>query len=294
MLELAETRVAVRNLMQKSIEIFDADTHASLGRSENGKLQLLLKLPESKETHERSVRLTERCDDALVQFNFIIDQSTETLRRLQSTESSAGPSRSWCGQVLALLADPIARQGVHTVHRRTSHRWKNVVADLTALSLFKERIATYHLLTRISEGAPKLQSALETEQMKWKQSSKRTAEIASRCSRDVETDRLVIPPKYAKAYSDEMQLREQTQREVQRIERLFRVLGEWARERVGSQQLAGRPEAPALIELPSLPDKLVMLQDLMSDVWLQSTVAALETQLKTSLPIKLQPAPCVR
>lgn len=290
-LELGATRVLVRNLLQESIEVFDADTLTSLGRKEKGKIAIRLKGSEPDETYEQTFELTQRCDDALVRLDFVIGQTSDSLRTLQSSDGSPAQSRSWCGQLVALLNAPSTHRAIHEEYRRAGRRWKRLVADLTALSRYKERLATYYLVNLAAETAPRLLAALEAAQNHLKESSRRSAAIASKCSRDVETDQLIIPPRLAKPYADEMNFRKKTQKEIEKIQRLLKTVGDWVRERVGSQRLAGRPELPVLHELSALPENLAAMETVMSDDWLKSAVASLESMLKVDLPLKLQPAP---
>ena len=288
----SNARVAVRNLLQKSLEVLDVDTHASLGRSENGKIKVRLKLPESEETYEQTFRLSLRCDDALVQLGFIIDQIERNAQTpgnlLQADRVQADPGAGGCWRCFRIRRP---NRGCAPNIAEPAIAGRSLVADLTASGRYKERIATYHLLQRCDAAVRNLIAAREAEQNNWKQSSKRTADIASRCSRDVETDRLIIPPKYAQAYDDEMKFREKTQREMQRIERLLKMQGDWVRERVSSARLAGRPELPTLQTLGALPEAMETMAESMSDEWILATVATLESLLNAPLPVKLQPAP---
>ncbi len=294
-LELGGTRVAVRNLLQQTIEVFDADSYASLGRDLRGSITVPLRLPDSEDdTYPQKFALSMRCDDALVQLDFIIENTAESLQRLQSSDPEAALSRSWCGQIVGVLAAPSANRAIHEEHRRSRHRWKSLVVDLTALSRFKERLATYHLIARMAENVPQLLAALQEEKKQLKESTKRSAEIAAKCGRDVENDRLVIPPKLAKPYADEMAFRKKTQHAIQHIQKRLTVVAEWTRERVGSQRLVGRPELPSLHLLPGLPEALAAMADAMSDEWMTEQVAILEELLNTPIPLKIQPAPVRR
>ncbi len=290
-LELGGTRVVVRNLLQKAIEVFDADTLASLGRNDKGKISIRLKNAEQDETYEQNFELSPRCDDALVQLDFVVGQTADSLKMLQSPEDSATQSRSWCGQLVALLNAPTTQRAIEGEYRRASRRWKRIVADLTSLSRYKERLATFHLVSLAAETAPQLLNALETEKIHLKESSGRSSAIASKCSRDVENDRLIIPAKLAKPYADEMNFRKKTQKEIENIQRALKVFGDWVRPRVGSQRLAGRPELPPFHELPPLPENLASFESIMTDDWLQSNVSSLESLLQTNLAIRLQPPP---
>ena len=290
-LELGGTRVVVRNLLQNAIEVFDADTLASQGRNDKGKITVSLRNAEQDATYEQNFELSQRCDDALVQVDFVVGQTADSLRMLQSPEGLATQSRSWCGQLVALLNDPTTQRAIGSEYRRASRRWKRIVADLTSLSRFKERIATFHLVSLAAETVPRLLSALEAENIRLKESSGRSSAIASKCSRDLETDRLIIPPRLAKPYADEMNFRKKTQKEIENIQRSLKVLGGWVRERVSSQRLAGRPELPAFHELPPIPENLASLESAMTDDWLRSTVSSLEGMLQTTLPIRLQSPP---
>src|SRR6185503_299862 len=97
-------------------------------------------------------RLTERCDDLLVQFDFLRRQTAENLQ--QQTDGATFASAIWCGQFCQLLAEASSRKELTKELNKVAYRWRQAMMDLAAMSPFKERLATYFLLARASEVVP--------------------------------------------------------------------------------------------------------------------------------------------
>ena len=156
--------------------------------------------PEKSAGFRTTFRLTERCDDLLVQFDFLRRQTAENI--LQK-EEVAFTSTSWCGQFCRLLALDASRSALKKELGKISTRWRLTMMDLAALSPVKERLATYFLVARASEIVPPLAQALTEAKATLKETERTLGEIAKRCSRDVDTDRLIVPPKLSEAYNRE-------------------------------------------------------------------------------------------
>src|SRR5207237_1161316 len=77
-----------------------------------------------------------------------------------------------------------------------------------------------------------------------KGSKKRGNDIMEKCSRDVETGRMIVPPKYAKQYAEEQKLQEECATTVKEATTLLKSL---------AQQLIARLQDPRLLGKPDLP-----------------------------------------
>ncbi|HZK81664.1 MAG TPA: hypothetical protein VFC46_11365, partial [Humisphaera sp.] len=204
-LDLGGTRIVVRSGQGGILDVIDAVGQDVLGRGTNGSATVVLGQGEAAPGYQTQFRLTGRCDDLIIQFDFMQKQTVEVLTKLQRPVAGA---KGWCGIISAMLADPRQQNKLRDAHRKAAHRWKALMTDLAHLAKFKERLATYHLIERMGEEVPRVRELVATTQGKLKESTDKVQAIMGKSSRDAETDRLVIPPKYLKLYQDELRARD--------------------------------------------------------------------------------------
>lgn len=287
-LDLGGVRVAVRNMKGREIQAINAVGQQVLGRSSEGAVTLVLGQTDDQPGYDTTLRLTERCDDLAVQFDFIQRQTADVLGGLQRPVVGA---RSWCGKVCSLLASPRAQQLLRDVHRKSAHHWKTIIFDLGATMRFKERLATFHLLSRMSEEVPRVQELIRAAKDRLKDATQQISAIMSRSSRDVETDRMIVPPKFAKTYNEQMEVRDQAKREIARQESLLKQISRDLSARLSSSRYCGRPEEPPLRWLAPLPEELLQLREAMTDEAIQAAVDQLSRLLGVQFPFNAPPPP---
>jgi hypothetical protein len=164
---------------------------------------------------------------------------------------------------------------------RISQRWRYIMLDLAALGPLKERLATFHLLERSSRMIPELRQTIKKARVDWKLSDERMAEIVRRCGRNVETNEMIIPPRYAQPYADELKLRKDTTRLLKKSSTLLKAIVIRLTRRLKDTRLLGRAASPSMRVLPPFMESTVALP--LSDDDLGQRIVALETLLKAPL-----------
>ncbi|HZL37141.1 MAG TPA: hypothetical protein VFC78_17610 [Tepidisphaeraceae bacterium] len=287
-LDLGGTRVAIRNMQGRQIDAIDAVGLQALGNADGGTVSIIVGQTQAEQGYDTAFRLTDRCDDLAVQFDFIGRKTADALAGLQRPVAH---SKSWCGKVCSLLASQVSQQNLRVAHRKSAHRWKALILDLGPLLRFKERLATYHLLMRMTEATPRVKELIVQARARHADATQKIAVIMSKSSRDVETDRMIIPPKYARSYSDEMQLRDEAKHEVARLEALLKQIARELAVRLSSPRYCGRPELPSFHSLAPLPDSIAQLREVMGDGPLQASADHLSRLLGVQLPFNPPPVP---
>ncbi|HWE03427.1 MAG TPA: hypothetical protein VG326_13565 [Tepidisphaeraceae bacterium] len=285
-LDLGGTRIVVRSVQGGVLDVIDAVGQDVLGRASNGSATVVLGQSEAEPGYQTQFRLTGRCDDLIIQFDFMQKQTVEVVAKLQRPVSGA---KGWCGVISAMLADPHQQNKLRDAHRKAAHRWKALMTDLAHLAKFKERLATYHLVERMGEEAPRVRELIAATQNKLKESTDKVQAIMGKSSRDAQTDRLVIPPKYLKLYQDELRARDVHKHEIARLEGLLKQIGTELIARLSEPRLCGRAEIPRFRVMAPIPDAMASLQEAMGDESLKKLAAALGEQLAIQIPVNLPP-----
>lgn len=257
--------VLVRNMMRGSLEVRDPALEKSLGESKNGTVAVEFPAGDEAEepaegekpkTYRTTFTITERCDDLLIQLDFLRRQVVDTFKGFHGVKIT---SQTWCGNLARLLATESSRMTIEKDLSVLTQRWKATCVDLANLSPFKERLTTYFVLSRAAEALPRLTQELAAARHAMKDSDVRMEEIVKRCSRDVETDRLVVPPKLAKRYEEEQALRKKSTATIERNTKLIKSLGPQVLTRLGHPKLLGRGTIPKMKALTQVPDQLAAL-----------------------------------
>jgi len=232
----------------------------------------------SPKPYPMTFELSERCDDLLVQLDFLRRQTQETVGTI---DPAADAATSWAGQICRALSTDAASRQLRKEQAKLSQRWRFAMLDLAGLGPLKERLATYHLLARSSQKMPELRRVIKESRRGIKASEQRLAEIVRRCGRDVETNQLVVPPKFAQPYADEVTYRKDTTRLLRQSSTLLKAMVIRLTRRLRDPKLLGRGGTPSLRVLPPLPETIDMLP--MSDDDLGERIFELETLLKAPL-----------
>lgn len=287
--DLEARRVAVRSTARNRVRLIDVPSTDVIGRSDTGSLVIDLAPAGSPEPQLTTFRLTERWEDLAVQLDFLVRQSGQLVVKLTVPPLH---SASWCGAVLAVLGRPDAVQFVRQQHRKVSHRWRALLEDLQALGPVKARIETWNFVGRVGEVVPQLIAQRAGQQAALAGSERELASIVSRCKRDLDTDRLIIPPKLAGPYSEQTRLRDQSRREIGRLEKLLVNLGSQIARQLSTSAVVGEALVPQFRALPAFPPDLAELVSSMTDAALIDQVTQLESLLQ--MPLKgygWQPSP---
>jgi hypothetical protein len=237
-----------------------------------------LELDGSPQPYPMTFELSERCDDLLVQLDFLRRQTQESVEKV---EQAADASTSWCGEICRALSTEAARKQLRREQVKVSQRWRVAMLDLAALGALKERLATYHLLARSTEKLPELRQVIKESRRGLKASEQRQAEIVRRCGRDLESNQLIIPPKFAQPYADELTYRKDTIRLLRKSSTLLKAMVIRLTRRLKDPKLLGRGGTPSLRVLPPLPEAIERLP--MSDDEIGERIVELETLLHAPL-----------
>ena len=285
-IDLDAVRVAVRSTGRNRVRLINVLTTEIIGKSESGTLDIALGDAGSGTT---TFTLTDRWEDLAVQMDFILRNAGQAVVRLTA---SFPQSNSWCGDLLAVLSQPEAVEAVREEYRVSSQHWRTLLQDLHALGPVKARLESWNFVQRISEAVPPCIQTLAEQRATLNKAVETLKSIVSRCGRDADTGTLVIPSKLAGPYSENIQLRDQTQREITRLEKLLVQLGSQVARQLSSKALIGRNNVPPLYVIPKFSDDLQSAIGGMADYALEQNVIQLEQLLK--MPLRgdaLKPSP---
>ena len=282
-IELGRARVAVRGAGQNNIEVVDARTAVVLAHSDTG--SVTVKLPVRHDTDAAfTIRVTDRCEELAAQFDFLIRRADQQLEQL-TPDFAASPS--WCGRLLEVLSRPESLRTLREEHRKALDRWTQIARDLRQLGLLKARVEIWNLLQRIAEALPRITQKLTEERARLEKCTSILSDLVARCGRDMETGGLIVPPHLAWSYSEQSRLREQSNREITRMERLLSDLSGQVAGRMASRAGFGQPTIAPLRALAPLPPALAEAVAAITDDMLDAQLARLEG------PLKLPPRPTV-
>ena len=276
--DMGKSRVAVRSTNRNRVRLIDVPTTAVLGKSETG--VLTIDLGTKQEPQLTSFRLTERWEDLAVQFDFLVRESGQTVVHLTAGHP---PSGSWCGKALELLGRPESIHGIREHHRKASHKWRAMLQDLQSLAPVKARIETWNFVQRISEAVPGLIAKLNDHRANFESSIKQLGLIVARCSRDVDTNDLIIPPKLGRPYAQQTQLRDESRRQIDRMEKILLQLGSSVARQFANKDIVGIATIPQFHVLPPFPPELEDLICGMIDMAMANQIAELERLFKMPL-----------
>jgi ubiquitin-protein ligase len=279
-LQFGNLNVCARCRGSNSLTIMDAATGVSLSGSDKPDVTLKVPGSEKGDTHEMIFCLTAPCADLAKELDQIIAKAKHHLRH--PVPVLAGSS-SWSGQYAAFLDSPEVRQQLLAELDSLETQSQAIIADLTAIARYKNRLATHFLLERVEKHAPKFIADREEAKQTIEKTATRVEEIARRSARDAQTGQLIIPAQYAREYPPLVRLRDQCNRQIRRIDELIRVAGERLHRRVHSPELLGLPTPPTLAVLTGLPQELIDLSSSLSDERLAQRLAALEGPLGREL-----------
>ncbi len=281
--------IAVTTVQPGEIEVIDTIRHLSIGRGKAGNATVSLAATEDSAATAMMFKLAERCEEAELQLNYCINQTTETLNALLAADTRG--ARTWCAEMIRVFADPLSQTAARAEHRKAVHRWNALIRDLNGLSRFKARMATHYLVARAARDIPGLLAEREEESAAVQDSDRAIAIILGQAGRDEQTGRPIIPPQNAASFRNHTREKQSAQRRLRRIDGAIKGITVHLRSRLAWPRLCGRPEVPQFQRLPSLSEELAATVVGGSDETLKAAVAALSAQLKTPLLLNLTPPP---
>lgn len=290
--ELGAVRAAVRSTGRNRVRLIEAPTIRLLGRSDTG--TLVVKLPAAAaapgEPEELATfRLTERWEDLAVRLDFLLRQTTALLDRLTAPQPQAEAAMacgSWCGQVLGVLAQPAAVARVREQHRAVAQRWLVLLRDLQALGPVKARLETWNVVQRLLDVVPPARQRLSECRAALAGCERDLAQIVSRSGRDLDTNRLVVPPALSAAFTDAVDLRRRSADQIATLEAFLKQLGAQLAGQFAGEALVGTNVVPSFEALPPFPEEMAHAIASMTDAQLAADVSELEIAL--NLPARGQ------
>jgi hypothetical protein len=280
-LQLGSLNLAVRNPASTIIELVDGDTGMLLKRGEQGAATKTIPDPASGSRYAATFRLTGNCDELAVQMDYLIRETTRTLELLAADRIRS--PEGWMGRFNEVLSAAMAGGRVRLDHEALVRRWSAVRDDVAALRPFKERLATFRLLQRTAELAPKLVRRLKQAEADLAQATDRVSLIVAGSNQDLETGRLLIPARYAREYPEQLVRRDNARLEIETIRRQMVLAAEDVRRRVDAPELRGSANPPALAILGRFPQAWIDIEPLMNDEALAQRLSELEGPLGQSL-----------
>ena len=115
-----------------------------------------------------------------------------------------------------------------------------------------------------------------------REAHERLAYIASRSSRDIETDRLIVPPHLGKENVERLKQRDKAEKDLARIKKLLGIVAGELRMRISYKRLHGRPWIPKLRLLQPMPEAFTAMAEVLTDAHLAARAAELDGLLGTN------------
>ena len=281
-LDLGPALLAVRAVGRNSLEIIDVASGVRLARGEGADLSI--PRPGSDDPADLiTFGATARCDDMAMQLDYLHRQLHGLLPHL---EGPAAAAPSWCGKALATLAGEAAFAAFKAAHVNTLETLQTLANDLGALAPFKERLATYFLISRLGESVRRWQEEHLDCQQQIVKANTRTAQIIAKSGKDISNDVPVIPAKFEKDYNQSMELRMRSHARIEQLDRLIASAVKQARVRLESFSLMGMAALPNLKILSPLPDDLTGLIPAMDDAKFAQDIAQLGEMLGVQFAVK--------
>lgn len=291
--DLGTGQMFIRNNSGKTIELWDHNRDKPLATNANGVLAVALPAPPPEPGEEIEVddqgnpikrtiptrfSLADRCDDLVVLLDFLRRSAIETVQKFATY---SGEAQSWAGKTCRMLSQPEVKVALEEELARTARRWRHMIVDLAALGPWKERLSTYFLLQRASQAVPQLIASINDSKQKHAVSKKNVNEIMNKSGRDVETGSMIVPPRYARQYHEELKLQDQLAASVKVSTAKLKSLVLQLTDRLQNPRRLGKGETPTLRVLPALPAALTSLP--LADGQMGHLIVPLEELLQTPL-----------
>lgn len=286
--------LAVWNLRSRVVRVIDADTEEVVARGD-GRSDTRVAVPRAAAGGGSTgngtvfVAVGEHAEELRLQVESLMQHAADALRRLRPPDDAAppppAPPSTWAARLAEDLDQPEAQRLAEEEHRRAIDNWKRLAADLAALGRFKQRLATYHLLTRLIEFIRRARAERERLQAALTRADAHLAATGTRSAPDPETGAMIIPAQYAAEYSRHLAERDRLQQQLQRLEIATGNAAERVKLRLGKGRFYGAADLPRPHQLPRLPAAYAELQPHLTDEALRPVIRRLEELLGTPLPV---------
>lgn len=271
------TRAALRSTARNGVRLIEVPTVRLLGRSDTG--TLVVPRPGGRNggaDEPVTFRVTERWDDLVGRFEFLLRETAQALARLAAPPPACS---GWCGQALAVLADPHVMRRIRDEHQAAADRWRRLLHDLQALAPVKARIGMWNLVGRLLNVVPRIRQRLSEVLDKLNAAEQELAGLIARCPRDAASGQILIPPALSATVGTAKSRRDRAAGQAGKLGGLLTQLGAQL-----DRQLAGRPSIgtariPAFQILPDFPPELSAQIGVMSDAQLATNLSALQSAL---------------
>ena len=279
-LTIGAMSVAVRNPASAIIEVLQSDTGEVLGRGEMGSVVLQVPDREGGRPLRTTFQFTGNAEELAVQLDYLVRESATMLDKLASP--ARGP-QSWLGRSIEALAAPAALASIRLEHDGRLACWRVLRDDLRTLGAFKQRLATFRLLQRMSDVARQLSARMAAARKQLAESTDRVSMIVAMSNTDIETGQLHIPGKYAADYPEQLHRRDEAKQRIAELTKLMQAAGKEIRARVDRAELRGLSDLPLLTMLAPTPTAWASLQDQVSDAAIARRLTELERPLNAAL-----------
>jgi hypothetical protein len=280
--DVGQAMLVVRRIGPTPLEVFDARNLTSLARG-NSPLRVKLQ-PGKDKSAEVNVRATPHVDEVRVQLEYVSRTALELMKALGNNGGGgAKSSSSWTGRFVKKLSEFEATHAAAEAHRRASHRWMPLLADLEDVSAFKERRATARLLDRHAEFVSALLAARAKAQTSLDEADERLAFIGSRSTRDAESGVVLVPPQLAPENVERLKQRDRAEKDLGKIRRLLGQVVTEVQARLANDRLLGKQGLPKVRLLKLSAEAEAEGAERLSNESVRSRVLELERLLGTRL-----------
>jgi hypothetical protein len=283
--------LVARRVGPSAVEVFESRSMALLAK---GPAPLRFKVTgKDASVREAEVRATPHVDELRVQLEYVIRTSREQVAALGKSAGSKAPS--WAGRFVKKLSEFEATHAAAEAHRRASHRWSPLLADLDDLSGYKERLATSRLLDRHAEFVAALLAARAKAQASLEEANERLAFIGTKSKRDEAADVVLVPSDLAPENVQRLKQRDRAEKDLVKIQKLLAQAAAEIQARLANERLLGKQGLPKLRLLNLPPEAEVQGVERLSNAYVRTRVLELErllgTRLRPTAPAAPSPGP---
>jgi hypothetical protein len=235
---------------------------------------------QTREKHPTNFRLSARCEELAVQLRYFIEQTRQAAQPLQP---AADGGDSWLDSYIQAFCSPDAHRQLCEAQQQAEYRWEALATELEALGQYKQRLATFMLVQRLVQTAPRLRERLSAAELDLADATARIKVMAAAGTRNLETGQLQIPAKYAREYPQQAQRLEKARSQIPRVQRRLKRETAVLSQRLASTQLLGSAVLPALQLLGPISSELAALAPAMADSELRGLLDTVEGLLGATL-----------
>ncbi len=213
------------------------------------------------------------CPALAGRFDALAERGSKRLAEL-STDPLRAPG--WMAAFMVPLSRPDARMLLATEHRKATHRWIGLREDLMRLAPYQKRIAFFRTLERLGTALREDSQVLRQARAMMADAERDLVEIVARSSRDLETDRLLVPAKLAAAYSSHIARRDASRHQIESLAPRVQETVEQLRALLADED-RGDGSLPALSSLGAQAVEGAALVPWLDDEAIEALIADIES-----------------